>query len=126
MYVNSNLKFVIFNTILCFYLFCNSNANFIHRGATHSNLVICDETGKVVGQAKGPGTNHWALGIEKCAARVIAMLHAAKQDAGLPLDMPLDSLVSRLCSHRVEGTEAEFTSYPTDRMFALFFCKLCN
>ncbi|OWR50989.1 hypothetical protein KGM_208208 [Danaus plexippus plexippus] len=63
----------------------------VEGGATHSNLVICDQTGKVVGRSKGPGTNHWSLGIEECARRVIEMLHAAKIDAGISLDEPLDS-----------------------------------
>ncbi|XP_045539882.1 serine protease HTRA2, mitochondrial [Papilio machaon] len=82
----------------------------VEGGATHSNLVICDETGKVVGQAKGPGTNHWALGIEKCASRVIAMLHAAKQDAGIPIDMPLDSLGLTLSGCEQDSSNAELAA----------------
>lgn len=66
----------------------------MYRGATHSNLVICDETGTVRGKSKGPGTNHWAVGIEECANRVVNMVNAAKEDAGIPKDRPLDSLVS--------------------------------
>ncbi|KAG6438973.1 hypothetical protein O3G_MSEX000374 [Manduca sexta] len=75
------------------------------RGATHSNLVICDEHGHVVGKATGPGTNHWTLGIEECAQRILMMVRDAKEDAGLPVDQPLDSLVSSifrraaLCRH---------------------------
>lgn len=48
----------------------------------------------VLGKSKGPGTNHWSIGIDECANRVLAMLHAAKEDAGIAKDKPLDSLVS--------------------------------
>lgn len=48
----------------------------------------------MVGRASGPGTNHWALGIDECAKRVIDMVRLAKQDAGIPSDQPLNSLVS--------------------------------
>lgn len=65
-----------------------------HRGATHSNLVICNENGVVVGKSKGPGTNHWSVGIDECANRVLGMVHAAKEAAGIPKDKPLDSLVN--------------------------------
>ncbi|KAI5632152.1 badF/BadG/BcrA/BcrD ATPase family domain-containing protein [Phthorimaea operculella] len=64
----------------------------LEGGATHSNLVICDSAGEVVGRAKGPGTNHWHMGIEECVTRILAMLHQAKQEANIPIDQPLDSL----------------------------------
>lgn len=71
---------------------------FFSSGGTHSNLVICDHLGQVVGRSRGPGTNHWALGLDECAKRIIDMLHAAKQDAGIPLDTPLACLVSHQLS----------------------------
>ncbi|XP_045780240.1 serine protease HTRA2, mitochondrial-like [Maniola jurtina] len=78
----------------------------VEGGGTHSNLVICDELGRVVGRSRGPGTNHWALGIDECAKRVIDMLHAAKEDAGIPLDMPLDSLGLTLSGCEQESSNA--------------------
>lgn len=79
----------------------------VEGGATHSNLVICDEAGKVVGTSKGPGTNHWQLGIEECATRIIDMLHSAKEDAGFPLDKPLDSLGLTLSGCEQESSNKE-------------------
>ncbi|CAK1594252.1 unnamed protein product [Parnassius mnemosyne] len=82
----------------------------VEGGATHSNLVICDQNGEVLGQAKGPGTNHWVLGIEKCAQRIISMLHAAKENAGIPLDVPLDSLGLTLSGCEQESSNAELAA----------------
>ncbi|CAH0597773.1 unnamed protein product [Chrysodeixis includens] len=82
----------------------------VEGGATHSNLVICDESGRVVGRAKGPGTNHWTLGIDECANRIIAMVQAAKEDAGLPKDRPLDSLGLTLSGCEQESSNAELAS----------------
>ncbi|XP_047539622.1 serine protease HTRA2, mitochondrial-like [Vanessa atalanta] len=79
----------------------------VEGGATHSNLVICNEYGKVVGKARGPGTNHWALGIEECAKRIIDMVHAAKEDAGIPLDQPIDSLGLTLSGCEQESSNAD-------------------
>lgn len=56
--------------------------------------MICDETGAVRGISKGPGTNHWAIGIDECANRIVKMVFDAKEDAGIPRDRLLDSLVS--------------------------------
>ncbi|CAH2059715.1 unnamed protein product, partial [Iphiclides podalirius] len=87
----------------------------VEGGATHSNLVICDHTGKVCGQAKGPGTNHWALGIETCALRIIAMLREAKKDAGIPFDVPLDSLGLTLSGCEQDSSNAELASRVLER-----------
>ncbi|CAH0697163.1 unnamed protein product [Spodoptera exigua] len=82
----------------------------VEGGATHSNLVICDETGKVVGRAKGPGTNHWTLGIDECANRIIAMLHSAKDDAGIPKDKPLNALGLTLSGCEQESSNSELAA----------------
>ncbi|XP_023946400.2 uncharacterized protein LOC112051830 [Bicyclus anynana] len=78
----------------------------VEGGGTHSNLVICDGLGRVVGRSRGPGTNHWSMGIDECAQRVITMLHAAKRDAGIPLDTPLDSLGLTLSGCEQESSNA--------------------
>ncbi|CAB3223061.1 unnamed protein product [Arctia plantaginis] len=82
----------------------------VEGGATHSNLVICDETGRVVGKAKGLGTNHWVLGIDECANRIIGMLHEAKDDACIPRDQPLDSLGLTLSGCEQESSNAELAT----------------
>ncbi|XP_028158310.1 uncharacterized protein LOC114351337 [Ostrinia furnacalis] len=82
----------------------------VEGGATHSNLVICDGTGQVLGTASGPGTNHWTLGIEGCANRIVAMLKAAKINAGLPVDKPLDSLGLTLSGCEQESSNAELAA----------------
>ncbi|RVE41783.1 hypothetical protein evm_013569 [Chilo suppressalis] len=82
----------------------------VEGGATHSNLVICDRNGKVVGTAKGPGTNHWTLGIDGCSNRILAMVHEAKQNAGIPLDRPLDSLGLTLSGCEQESSNAELAA----------------
>ncbi|XP_073963332.1 serine protease HTRA2, mitochondrial-like [Choristoneura fumiferana] len=79
----------------------------VEGGATHSNLVICDETGKVLSTAEGPGTNHWALGIEECTNRILKMLHTAKENAGFPIDKPLDSLGLTLSGCEQESSNKE-------------------
>ncbi|PZC74935.1 hypothetical protein B5X24_HaOG207014 [Helicoverpa armigera] len=79
----------------------------VEGGATHSNLVICDQLGRVVGRAEGPGTNHWTLGIEECARRIIAMVQSAKEEAGIPKDQPLDSLGLTLSGCEQESSNAE-------------------
>ncbi|XP_075986885.1 uncharacterized protein LOC142983748 [Anticarsia gemmatalis] len=82
----------------------------VEGGATHSNLVICDATGRVVGKAKGPGTNHWTLGIDECANRIISMLKDAKEDACIPVDQPLDSLGLTLSGCEQESSNAELAA----------------
>uniref|UniRef100_A0A1E1WQC2 N-acetyl-D-glucosamine kinase n=2 Tax=Pectinophora gossypiella TaxID=13191 RepID=A0A1E1WQC2_PECGO len=82
----------------------------VEGGATHSNLVICDGTGKVIGTAKGPGTNHWILGIDECANRILAMLHDAKDDANIPRDKPLDALALTLSGCEEDSTNAQLAA----------------
>lgn len=82
----------------------------VEGGATHSNLVVCDEAGRVVGRAKGLGTNHWTLGIDGCANRIISMLHEAKEDAGIPKDQALDSLGLTLSGCEQESSNAELVA----------------
>ncbi|CAK1541164.1 unnamed protein product [Leptosia nina] len=79
----------------------------VEGGATHSNLVICDETGKVVSRSKGLGTNHWILGIEECAKRIIQMVHTAKDEADIPRDRPLDSLGLTLSGCEQDSSNAD-------------------
>ncbi|XP_013183248.1 uncharacterized protein LOC106129280 [Amyelois transitella] len=79
----------------------------VEGGATHSNMVICDHTGTVIGTSKGPGTNHWALGMDECVRRLVEMLHAARKDAGIPDDIPLDSLGLTLSGCQQKASDEE-------------------
>ncbi|KAM3956497.1 HTRA2-related serine protease [Aphomia sociella] len=73
-------------------------------------MVICDNTGKVIGRSKGPGTNQWALGMEECTKRIVAMVHAAKEDAGIPNDRILDSLGLTLSGCGPESSNTELAA----------------
>uniref|UniRef100_A0A182PR26 N-acetyl-D-glucosamine kinase n=1 Tax=Anopheles epiroticus TaxID=199890 RepID=A0A182PR26_9DIPT len=83
----------------------------VEGGATHSTLVICDETGQIVGRAKGPSTNHWAVGIPGVAERIDAMARAAKAEANLPLDQRLTAVGLCLSGAEAEETNRELESY---------------
>ncbi|KAL4711591.1 hypothetical protein ACJJTC_003608 [Scirpophaga incertulas] len=82
----------------------------VEGGATHSNLIICDSTGKVLGTARGLGTNHWILGIDVCANRILQMVREGKENAGIPLDHPLDSLGLTLSGCEQESSNAELAA----------------
>ncbi|EDV94545.1 N-acetyl-D-glucosamine kinase [Drosophila grimshawi] len=64
----------------------------IEGGATHSRLVICDESGESVGTTSGLGTNHWGIGIPECARRIVDMIERCKDEAKIAKDTPLASL----------------------------------
>lgn len=61
-------------------------------GATHSRLVICDESGESVGTTSGLGTNHWGIGIPECARRIVDMVERCKEEANIPKETKLASL----------------------------------
>ncbi|XP_064550409.1 N-acetyl-D-glucosamine kinase [Drosophila montana] len=79
----------------------------IEGGATHSHLVICDESGESVGTASGLGTNHWGIGIPTCARRIADMVERCKDEAKIPKDTPLTSLGLSLSGCEQEATNRE-------------------
>uniref|UniRef100_A0A182N0B6 N-acetyl-D-glucosamine kinase n=1 Tax=Anopheles dirus TaxID=7168 RepID=A0A182N0B6_9DIPT len=90
----------------------------VEGGATHSTLVICDESGQIVGKAKGPSTNHWAVGIPGVAERIAAMARTAKEEANLPEDRQLTAVGLCLSGAEADETNRELeeylhTHYPT-------------
>lgn len=90
----------------------------VEGGATHSTLVICDETGQIVGKAKGPSTNHWAVGIPGVAERIATMARTAKEEANLPVDQQLTAVGLCLSGAEADETNRELeaylhTNYPT-------------
>lgn len=70
-------------------------------------MVICDGEGKVLATSAGPLTNHWQIGIQECAERIIDMVHEAKRNAAIPLDTPLASLGLTLSGCEQASTDAE-------------------
>ena len=58
--------------------------------------MILNERGERVGSSAGPGTNPWIIGFEVAAEELAKMVVAAKEDAGIPRDQPLQSLVGPL------------------------------
>ena len=55
-------------------------------------MVICDETGEVVAQTTGLGTNHWMVGIPECSRRIADMVDRAKEEANIDTSCTLHTL----------------------------------
>ncbi|MEQ2283048.1 hypothetical protein AMECASPLE_007073 [Ameca splendens] len=64
----------------------------IEGGGTHSRAVLLAGDGKVLGEAVGPCTNHWLIGVDKCLETINEMVQKAKITAGLDPDTPLHCL----------------------------------
>jgi hypothetical protein len=64
------------------------------RGATHSNIILMDITGKIIATATGPGTNHHMTGMAECQKRIADMVNSARLKAKMGFHQPLDALVS--------------------------------
>ncbi|XP_068155015.1 N-acetyl-D-glucosamine kinase [Drosophila tropicalis] len=93
----------------------------VEGGATHSRLVICDESGESVGSTSGLGTNHWGIGIAECARRIADMVERAKEEANIPKDTPLTSLGLSL-----SGCEQEATNRELEQELRTTFPNLSN
>ena len=46
----------------------------VEGGATHSNMVIVNEAGDIVGQSDGGGTNHWVRTIITLKCKTLMLL----------------------------------------------------
>ncbi|XP_015604181.1 N-acetyl-D-glucosamine kinase isoform X2 [Cephus cinctus] len=62
----------------------------IEGGATHSTLIVVDGSGNKLSELKGPGTNHWQLGIPETVARINGMISRIKTELKIPEKTPLD------------------------------------
>ncbi|XP_052863633.1 N-acetyl-D-glucosamine kinase isoform X2 [Anopheles cruzii] len=83
----------------------------VEGGATQSTLVICDASGKIIGRAMGPSTNHWAVGIPGVAERIATMARAAKAEAKLPEDQLLTAIGLCLSGAETEEMNRELEQY---------------
>ncbi|XP_053698362.1 N-acetyl-D-glucosamine kinase [Sabethes cyaneus] len=83
----------------------------VEGGATHSKLVICDQSGKVVASTKGPGTNHWMVGIPEVAKRIDTMVRDAKAQAHIPDHRKLAAMGLCLSGAEQDATNKELENY---------------
>lgn len=96
-----------FSKISGFYHLPSSSSS----GATHSKLVICDRDGNVVASAKGPGTNHWMVGIPEVAKRIDTMTRDAKAQALIPETHRLSAMGLCLSGAEQDATNRELENY---------------
>nr|CAI5832771.1 unnamed protein product [Callosobruchus analis] len=66
-----------------------------------------DPQGRIVGSARGPGTNHFQLGIEACSKRIASLTDMAKKDAGIPKETRLKALGLGLSGCETESSKRE-------------------
>uniref|UniRef100_A0A8C4PXP0 N-acetyl-D-glucosamine kinase n=1 Tax=Eptatretus burgeri TaxID=7764 RepID=A0A8C4PXP0_EPTBU len=64
----------------------------IEGGGTGSKGVILSEHGSLLASVEGRSTNHWLVGMDKCAEVINNMMEEAKIKAGHDKDVPLQSL----------------------------------
>jgi N-acetylglucosamine kinase len=97
----------------------------IEGGATHSNIILMDITGKVIATATGPGTNHHMTGMAECQKRIADMVNSARLKAKMGFHQPLDALGLSLSGCEHEETNQELVnglkdSYPNlSKVFAV-------
>lgn len=79
----------------------------IEGGGTHSSIIFLNSQGEVVGQGKGPASNHLLVGMDECRKRIVDMVNSVKQTIGMPEDAPLKSLGLYLSGCESEDTNQE-------------------
>ncbi|VEN53300.1 unnamed protein product [Callosobruchus maculatus] len=79
----------------------------IEGGASNTHVVIMDSQGKIIGSARGPGTNQFQLGIEACSKRIASLTDLAKKDAGIPKETRLEALGLGLSGCETESSKKE-------------------
>ncbi|KAK0097073.1 hypothetical protein PV326_003362 [Microctonus aethiopoides] len=75
----------------------------IEGGGTHSSLIVMDSLGHELAHVKGPGTNHWSLGMKETSMRINAMIEKAKENLGIPKSHPFNCV--GLCLSGCEENE---------------------
>ncbi|XP_055635984.1 N-acetyl-D-glucosamine kinase [Toxorhynchites rutilus septentrionalis] len=83
----------------------------VEGGATHSKLVICDQAGNVVASTKGPGTNHWMVGIPEVAKRIDTMTRDAKAQAAISENHRLAAMGLCLSGAEQDATNKQLENY---------------
>ncbi|KAF5307981.1 hypothetical protein FQR65_LT06549 [Abscondita terminalis] len=79
----------------------------VEGGATHTTVVLLDSEGNVLSTVKGPGTNHFLLGMKECRRRIAELIDNAKKEAQLPEDVPLTAIGLSLSGCEQEETNQE-------------------
>jgi N-acetylglucosamine kinase-like BadF-type ATPase len=62
----------------------------VDGGASKTDAWIVDAEGSLLGQARGPGSNHQFVGVDEAMDAIDTTVGAARDDAGLPAIRPLD------------------------------------
>ncbi|KAF5297821.1 hypothetical protein FQR65_LT19671 [Abscondita terminalis] len=75
-------------------------------------VVLLDSEGNVLSTVKGPGTNHFLLGMKECRRRIAELIDNAKKEAHLPEDVPLTAIGLSL-----SGCEQEETNQRIGKRF---------
>lgn len=55
----------------------------VDGGGSKTDVVICDDSGTVLGHVRGPGTNHQTFGLPETVRRLSSLVAAARSAAGL-------------------------------------------
>jgi N-acetylglucosamine kinase-like BadF-type ATPase len=55
----------------------------VDGGGSKTDVLVCDDTGAVLGHARGPGTNHQTYGLAESMNRLDALVRTARAAAGL-------------------------------------------
>lgn len=62
----------------------------VDGGASKTDAWIVDTEGSLLGQARGPGSNHQLVGVDEAMDAIDTTVRAAREDAGVPATRPLD------------------------------------
>ncbi|KAK4876188.1 hypothetical protein RN001_012610 [Aquatica leii] len=79
----------------------------VEGGATHTTVVLIDSDGNILSKARGPGTNHFLLGMKECRRRIAELVDDAKKEAELSEDIPLTAIGLSLSGCEQEETNQE-------------------
>lgn len=75
-------------------------------GGSHTEVVIVSQTGDVIVNVEGDGSNPWQVTFDGCVRVITDLVHQAKEKAGLDPSLPLEALGMSLSGgEQPEGQE---------------------